>query len=1592
MSKKNCFSIILSLFFLQIGFGQVVSLGCQTEDDATIGLDRKDWEIPSGTTVQHSDGYMMNFALPTNTFGDCKKITEIEITFTINSFDVTNLEPGCSVGQYWTNIYHGCSTFGAATCPTSDIIEDFPNSSPTSQTLVYSCPPHEFLFGETIGVDLIPAAGNLSCPNGQSMVASGQITIDYEVCVEITVGDDQIEIPVNLGPDIDVCENETTNIDAGSAYTDYDWDPNGESSQSITVGSGSYTVTVTDAEGCTDSDQIIINELIPTVTITSSDTDNTVCPGFTVDLTANTSESNIMWSTGETATTITVGPGSYSIEVTDGNSCTGTDEITIDLFPTPSLNITPASASVCDNGTINVQATSGYSNYNWSNGFTSDVVDLPPGSYILTITDSNGCTNTGDVMITNVDSPYAGVSDAISVCNDGQTYDLDFLIGAPQVGGNWTDDDASGLDVNADPFNTSFVGISAGTYDFTYSISATSPCVDQFATLTITVEEAADSGTSNSEVVCSDGSTLDFDFLLGPHDFGGTWIDEDASGVSLSDIFNVNFQGITAGTYEFTYIVTATSPCTDDESTLEITVLEGVDAGADNMISVCEGAVIDLNTALSFGVDLSGTWSDDDGSGALSGSMFNSSNFQGQSFQFTYSLGSGSSCGMDEAIITVSIETSLSAGVNNLGIEECLGDTLDLFDYLPSADLGGVFTDVDGSGGLENNLLITSMISPGTYFYEYQIGDGVTCPEETSTLEFIFYASPDFEITGGNSFCGEGCSTLNLSFSGTSPFVYTYEVYDANGNITELVLNNTNDNAIQLEVCNDGGTGNLSNDTIHIGDSFMEWFIVPSAIGDSNCSVDLENMQDTVFYQISDSFISQVDPMLCPGDSVIVNGTVYNMDNPLGTETVTNPGDCDSTYVVNLSFFPAADNLIDNQLCTGDSLIVNGTIYNESNPTGMEILIGGSQSSCDSTITIDLEFVDNIENFFSESVCIGDSIFLEGQWQFNSGDYTDTFQSAAGCDSIIVTTVLFNSCNVPIDIMVTNNECFDDEEGIITITIDNGNAPYTVDWSGNGQMGSFDITQNFVPESLTDLASTTYMLTITDNLGDIISILPITINNNNPEITGDLVIMQPVDCHDNSTGVLFANINGGGGNFLYEWNPDLGNTSMPSDLSAGFYFLTVTDQFGCEYNLDIELTNPDELFVDFTLSDITCNSAGEILFSDWGGGTSSYSIFVDGVLAVSPSDSPPFSFPIALEGMHEFTLVDNNMCELNQDFEISNQGGMSFDLVAEDSSCNTAQNGSISVTNITGGTMPYTVTINGSLIQNPFLADGLDSGSYEIIVSDIDGCMSMQTIVINEGTLSFDISSVDSACNTAQNGSISVFNILGGTMPYTVTLNGNAVQDPSLIGDLNAGNYEIIVTDANGCSSNQTTQIFEENNTILLDYVLTYTIMEGEAITLDGDFVGNVQSFLWDSSISLSCLDCQNPIANPTSTEAFIITAVDVNGCEQMLQITIEVIPAPEEKDELYVANIFSPDGNGFNDTFDFLIGPDSSITEVDCRIYDRWGELVYEDTVLPGDGNGWNGQLKTKDVLPGVYVYLLSYNTATETSITKQGTVTIIQ
>ncbi|HEY2094264.1 MAG TPA: hypothetical protein VGJ81_20540, partial [Thermoanaerobaculia bacterium] len=239
---------------------------------------------------------------------------------------------------------------------------------------------------------------------------------------------------VTTGGPTTFCNGGEVTLTAPSGFMSYLWS-NGQTTQSIFVGaSGSYTVTVTDAGGCSATSDLTAVTVfaLPTPTISASGP-TTFCAGGSVTLTAS-SASSYLWSNGATTQAITVNAsGNYSVTVTDPNGCSGTSAATsvvVNSLAAPVITFDVP--SFCPETSVVATVPAGYASYAWSasaglersgettNTFTVGKAGSTDLTVSVTVTDSNGCSATSSAIISprNFPTPTIGL-DATRTCLNG---------------------------------------------------------------------------------------------------------------------------------------------------------------------------------------------------------------------------------------------------------------------------------------------------------------------------------------------------------------------------------------------------------------------------------------------------------------------------------------------------------------------------------------------------------------------------------------------------------------------------------------------------------------------------------------------------------------------------------------------------------------------------------------------------------------------------------------------------------------------------------------------------------------------------------------------------------------------------------------------------------------------------------------------------------------------------------------------------------------------------------------------------------------------------------------------------------------------
>lgn len=230
--------------------------------------------------------------------------------------------------------------------------------------------------------------------------ASGtySVTVTQGTCsVSDAIQVQALALPViDLGPDQTLCTGESITLDAALAGATYLWST-GASTSSISVTQGGlYSVTLTNAAGCSFADQVLIVEATPDAVDLGPDA--TLCQGETMQLSAALPGASYQWSTGSIAATITVGSsGLYWVVATQGQ-CTVSDTVQVTVQPMPQVQL-PADQTLCDGESLLLDAQWPGATYAWSNGATTPSITVTAsGTYAVEV-DLNGCIATDAVTV-----------------------------------------------------------------------------------------------------------------------------------------------------------------------------------------------------------------------------------------------------------------------------------------------------------------------------------------------------------------------------------------------------------------------------------------------------------------------------------------------------------------------------------------------------------------------------------------------------------------------------------------------------------------------------------------------------------------------------------------------------------------------------------------------------------------------------------------------------------------------------------------------------------------------------------------------------------------------------------------------------------------------------------------------------------------------------------------------------------------------------------------------------------------------------------------------------------------------------------------
>lgn len=601
-----------------------------------------------------------------------------------------------------------------------------------------------------------------------------------------------------------------------------------------------------------------------------------------------------------------------------------------------------------------------------------------------------------------------------------------------------------------------------------------------------------------------------------------------------------------------------------------------------------------------------------------------------------------------------------------------------------------------------------------------------------------------------------------------------------------------------------------------------------------------------------------------------------------------------------------------------------------------------------------------------------------------SGAYNVTVQNSNGCISPATVLTVNNAPTTPAapTASVTTQPTCTVATGTITVSAPTG-AGLTYSIDGTNYTNTTGIFAGVAPGS--------YNVTVKNSSGCISPATIVVVNGVSgvPSPPTVSVTAQPT-CTVNTGTITVTSPLGGGYLYSIDGVTYTNTTGVFTNVLPGTYNVTIWKIGACISGPTVVTVNaapatPAAPTVSVTTQPTCTNPTGTITISAPVGAGLSYSI--DGTTYTNTNGL----FNSVIAGTYNVTVKNGSGCISPATPVTVNAapGGPATPTatVTTQPTC-TVPTGTITVSAPTGA--GYTYSIDGLTYTNTTgIFNGVAPGSYNVTVKNGSGCVSTATtLTVNNvpaGPAAPTASVTSSPTCSSPLGTITITAPLGAGLSYSI--DGTSYTNTTgIFTGLASGSYNVTVKNGSGCVSGTT--VVNVTAAVSLSLMLNATpnpVVFGNAVvlTVTGNQPFTVLS--WTPGFSGSTATTQT--TTPDTTTTYMVIGTTAGGCIDTTSLTVVVNPVPPlNKDDVFVPNAFTPNGDGIND---ILYVYSNYIKDMRFTIFNQWGEQIFETTTV---GTGWDGTSKGKAQPVTVYVYTLKAILLDGTIVNKSGSVILIR
>lgn len=1353
--------------------------------------------VNSGTATVEGNGGTPGYTYLWNTLPPQIGPTGSSLLAGIYNVTITDVN-GCT-GNIEVEINQPASSL-SGTVTTTNVLCYGESTGSASANIMGGTPPYSYTWSADPGND---TADISDLPIGNySLTVTDSNGCDYVVPFNITQPP-ALDIQSVSHTDV-ACHGDNTGATTVSAtggkspYT-YSWNTTPEQTDNSASGleAGFYTVTTTDANGCTADLEIEITQ--PEVLeIELIDLSHPTCNGDTdgsieVNATGGASPYTYTWNTlpPTTGNTVTgLAEGTHEVTVEDANGCTLVESIEL-IAPNPiDIAVSNIEHVLCNGeatGSATLSVTGGTPDYTYAwndplNQTTQTATNLTAGNYSVVVTDENGCTASLNISINEPDFPLqATVSasdDAICFGDNTGSATVSVTGGSGSYSYSWNDD--------ANQQTPTASNLAAGIY--TVTITDNNGCATPlFFDLTIngpttpidlTLTPSLFPGGANVMCATDSTATIDLGITGGTAPYTILW---ELPGIETStdqDLIN-----LAPGTYTVT--VTDDNGCEATE-TIAITAPQPIEISYTSTPSLCFGlpsGSIELTIEGGVpGYDV--LWN---GPSGFTGTDLSLDDLEGGVYYITITDASG--CVYEDAATVVQpddLVITLDSLSDYNGYNLSCYNSYDGEIYITPSGGTAPYSYQWNTPGNPNFSNQQDLINQGGGTYEAVLFDANGCVQnkfidliapDTVKIDFITSLYPN----GFNISCaGADDGTIEtVPSGGPGVFSFTWIGPFGYGPVHDNPIENLGPGSYSVMATDENGCFGFNTIKLTAPGKFS---IELEATEINGNNISCEGGDDgSINLVVKGGEAPMSINWTGPNGFTSTDEDLFNLPAGEYCVSVLDDNDCELTECITL-IQPASLSIVLDPVvyANGQNLTCDDTTDGEIQAT-----VTGGAPNYSITWT-------GPNNFSSNSL---------NPTGLSEGTYCLEITDASGCtESQCVNLTSPDAIEIVADNLV-NPDCGSTSTGTIDITVTGGDAAYAFDWTGPNGFVSTD-------KDIAGLEEGVYCIEVTDGNNctsqkcfTITSPSPVAITLSTSTFEGGFEI----DCNGNENGSITSSVSGGTGPYTYVWTGPsafTSNTENLSDLTPGQYCLEITDSNGCESQECVDINEPDVLQLNTAITLPNCDDGAlATIDPDVSGGTAPYSYNWS-----NGTQTPTVEVE---NGNYTVIITDANNCSVTDNFTIVLPESIVIVPTPSTSSagynltCHDGSDGEISL-GIFGGSGNFTASWTGPNGYTSADIDitGLEAGEYCVSITDDQGCEGDICITLTQPeALSITTEVENPTCIDSFDGALSV-NILGGVPTYSIAWTGpnGFTGTGAALGGLEAGQYCLTATDFNGCT------------------------------------------------------------------------------------------------------------------------------------------------------------------------------------------------